>query len=198
MTGGEVRRRPGGRSARVREAVLEAALNVLADKGVGEFAVSDVVAASGVHETTIYRRWGSRDELIIDTLLSYSEQRIPVPDTGAIRTDLYELLDAVAAYLGTPHGRALNQALSFGGGEPRWVRVREAFWTTRLELTRPIVERGIDRGELPAGTDPRLLLETLIAPLQFRTLVTRKPIDPQLCVRLVDLLLDGAISGPRP
>ncbi|MFE3055467.1 TetR-like C-terminal domain-containing protein [Nocardia sp. NPDC059239] len=81
-------------------------------------------------------------------------------------------------------------------------RAREAFWTTRLELTRPIVEHGVDRcvdrGELPAGTDPRLPLETLIAPLQFRTRVTREPIDPQLCVRLVDLLLDGAISGPRP
>ncbi|WP_433685483.1 TetR/AcrR family transcriptional regulator [Nocardia sp. CA-119907] len=181
----------------MRQAVLDAALNILADKGIADFAVSDVVALSGVHETTIYRRWGTRDDLIIDTLLSNSEQRIPVPDTGSIRTDLYQLLGAIGEFLDTPSGRALSQALSRGGDEPRWAQMRATFWGTRLRLTQPIIERAIERGEMPSDTDPRLLLETLIAPLQFRTLSTREPIDQQLCTRLVDLLLDGAISGSR-
>jgi hypothetical protein len=59
----------------------------------------------------------------------------------------------------------------------------------------PVVRRGIDRGDLRVGTDPRLLLETLVAPLHGRVLLTGEPIDDELAVRIVDLVLDGA--APR-
>ncbi|WP_044515032.1 TetR/AcrR family transcriptional regulator [Mycolicibacterium septicum] len=193
----EIRRRPGGRSERVRRAVVDATLEVMADKGIADFTVSDVAARSGVHETSIYRRWGSRESLIAETLLGYSEKVIPVPDTGSIRTDLHGLLSGIAAYLSSPVGRALAQALAFSGEESRWAAVRQEFWTGRLELARTIIDRAIDRGELPAGTDPRLVLEVLVAPLSFRTLVTREAIDDGLCIRLVDLVLAGILPrGP--
>lgn len=165
----------------------------MAEKGIADFTVSDVAARSGVHETSIYRRWGNRESLIADTLLGYSEQVIPVPDTGSISTDLHGLLSGVAAYLGSPVGRALAQALAFSGGESRWAAVRQEFWTGRLELASAIIDRAIDRGELPAGTDSRLVLEALVAPLSFRTLVTREAIDDGLCTRLVDLVLAGIL-----
>lgn len=193
----EIRRRPGGRSERVRRAVVDATLEVMADKGIADFTVSDVAARSGVHETSIYRRWGSRESLIAETLLGYSEQVIPVPDTGSIGTDLHGLLGGIAAYLSSPVGRALAQALAFSGEESRWAAVRQEFWTGRLELARTIIDRAIDRGELPPGTDPRLVLEVLVAPLSFRTLVTREAIDDDMCTRLVDLVLAGILPrGP--
>jgi AcrR family transcriptional regulator len=189
----EIQRRPGGRSARVRQAVANATLAVIAEKGIADFSVNDVAARAGVHETSIYRRWGSRDNLIIETLLGYSEQLIPVPDTGSIRTDLYRLLTAIAEYLGSPVGRALAQALALTADESRWSAVRQAFWTTRLQLTRRVVERAVERNEVPADTDPRLVLETLAAPLSFRAIITGEPIDDQLCTRLTDLVLDGIL-----
>jgi AcrR family transcriptional regulator len=189
----EIQRRPGGRSARVRQAVANATLAVIAEKGIADFSVNDVAARAGVHETSIYRRWGSRDNLIIETLLGYSEQLIPVPDTGSVRTDLHGLLTAIAEYLSSPVGRALAQALALTGDESRWSAVRHAFWTTRLQLTRRVVERAVERNEVPADTDPRLVLETLVAPLSFRAIVTREPIDDQLCTRLTDLVLDGIL-----
>ncbi len=187
----EPRRRPGGRSARVRQSVIEATVAVIAEKGMTDFTVNDVAARSGVHATSIYRRWGTRDNLITDTLLDYSCHTIPVPDTGSLRTDLYRLLTAVAAYLNTPVGTALAQALATGGVESRWQAIRFEFWTTRLALTRTIIERAIERGEIPPETDPRLVLELLVAPLQFRTLVTREQFGDELCVRLTDAVLDG-------
>ncbi len=63
-------------------------------------------------------------------------------------------------------------------------------------MLAPAVERGIARGDLRAGTDARLLLETLVAPLHGRLLLTGEPID-DLPERLVDLLLDGA-AAHRP
>jgi AcrR family transcriptional regulator len=192
----EVRRRPGGRSARIARAVADATLAVMAEKGFADFTVTDVAVRAGVHETSIYRRWGSRENLIADTLLAYSERLIPVPDTGSIRTDLRELLAAVADYLATPIGKAMSHALAFSGDEARWERVRFDFWSTRLQLARSIVERAVERQEVPPDTDARLLLETLVAPLQFRVLATREVIDGELCDRLTDLVLDGIL--PRP
>jgi AcrR family transcriptional regulator len=194
----EVRRRPGGRSARIARAVADATLDVMAEKGFADFTVTDVAVRAGVHETSIYRRWGSRENLIADTLLAYSERLIPVPDTGSIRTDLRALLASVADYLATPIGKAMSHALAFSGDEARWEKVRFDFWSTRLQLARSIVERAIERQEVPPDTDARLLLETLIAPMQFRVVATREVIDGELCDRLTDLVLDGILPRPDP
>src|SRR5438093_9728709 len=83
MTATEVRRRQGGRSARVRRAVLEATLAVLRESGPDQLTVADVARRSRVHETSIYRRWGSRQNLMLDALLGAQDQRMPVPNTGS-------------------------------------------------------------------------------------------------------------------
>jgi AcrR family transcriptional regulator len=196
MTTGQPRPRPGGRSTRVVHAVTQATLEVMSDKGFVDFTISDVASRAGVNEASIYRRWGTRDDLIVETLLANSQRAIPVPDTGSIRTDLGELLCAIADYLGTPLGKAASQALATSGDESRWAQVRFDFWSTRLELARVIVDRAVERGEVPPSTDPRLVLEALVAPLQFRTLVTRETFDHRLCLQLVELVLDGVL--PRP
>ncbi|MFW0795097.1 TetR/AcrR family transcriptional regulator [Gordonia sp. CPCC 205515] len=177
--------------------MIEATLTVMADKGMAEFSIADVATRSGVHESSIYRRWGTRDALIVETLLDNSEMLIPVPDTGAVRTDLTALVTEIIAYLSTDRGRALNQVLAAGGDDSRWAAVRLEFWSTRLARTRPIIERAIARGEIAADADPQLILETLIAPLQFRALIVREPFDTHFAAALVDLVLDGVgISAP--
>jgi hypothetical protein len=90
----------------------------------------------------------------------------------------------------------MSHALAFSGDESRWEKVRSDFWATRLKVARTIVDRAIDRDDVPPDTDARLLLETLIAPLQFRVLATRDAMDHDLCDRLTDLVLDGIL--PRP
>ena len=64
---------------------MNAALEVLAESGPAGLSVSTVAARAGVHETSIYRRWGSRDRLMLDAMIERSAQIIPVPDTGSIR-----------------------------------------------------------------------------------------------------------------
>lgn len=198
MTGPEnvIRRRPGGRSARVRQAVLDATLEVLREKGMDQFSVAEVVTRSGVNETSIYRRWGTRDRLMIDALLATGEQRIPIPDTGSLRGDLIAFAAALSAYLTDPVGRALTHALAGPTEDPVVTDARRRYFQARLELASAIIERAVARGELPAATDATLALEMLIGPLHFRTLMSREPLEDGLPSRLADQLINGLVP-PR-
>ncbi len=193
-----VQRRPGGRSARVRAAVLSAALDALRANGIEGFTIADVARRAGVHETSIYRRWGTPEKLILDALLDQSEQLLPVPDTGELRADLITFLAELAAMLTEPAGRALLHALAGPTTNPTVLESRAAFWQGRYDLVRVMLDRAIERGELSPSVDQRLLLEALIGPLHFRTLLTGEPIEPEYPEALVHMLLDGIGTQPGP
>lgn len=187
----ETRRRPGGRSARVRRAVLDATLDLVHERGLDALTVAEAAARAGVHETSIYRRWGTRENLMIDALLGDAEERLPVPDTGTLRADLITYAAALARYLSTPAGIALDRALASASDDPATRRLRDQYWDARIALSGQIVERAIQRGELPETTDPRFVLQLLVAPLHFKVVLTREPLTPDLPERLVDAVLHG-------
>ena len=97
-----VRRRTGGRSARVREAVLKATLHAVAEHGADAVSISEIARQAEVHETSIYRRWPTKEHLVLDALLDYSEAKLPIPDTGTLRDDLVAFATEVTAYLDSP------------------------------------------------------------------------------------------------
>lgn len=195
MSDPEVRRRPGGRSARVRAAVLDATLELLLARGVEGLKVSAIAERAEVHETSIYRRWGTRENLLIDALLSATEQ-LQVPDTGSLRNDLTAYATDLARFLATPVGRALEQTLAVAGDDPGTRRARDHYWASRYERSEQMITRAVDRGELPDTVDPRLVLEMLVSPVHFRTVLTREPIDARMPGLLVDALLDGVAVAP--
>ncbi|MFJ9697071.1 TetR/AcrR family transcriptional regulator [Kitasatospora sp. NPDC101183] len=186
-----IRRRPGGRAARVRQAVLAAAMEALAEGGPARLSIADVAARAGVNETTVYRRWGSREKLALDAMLTASDEGMPVPDTGAVRTDLAAFARALADYLATPLGGAVARAAAFGAEDPELAESWQTFWRTRLDQVGAVVRRAVERGELPPGTDVDLAVELLCAPLQTRALLGHGRIEPDLPERLADLVLDG-------
>ena len=179
------------RGEHVRRIVLAAAFDELAENGVANASVAGVARRSGVHETTIYRRWITRENLFVDAMLNRSAQEIPVPDTGTIRGDLLAIARAVIAYMTSPVGHAVLHAALLPTDDG-YTEARHAFWSGRIDALRVVVQRGIDRGELLANTDPGLLLETLVAPLHGRLLLTGEPIGDDLPEQLVDLVLRGA------
>lgn len=187
----QVARRPGGRSARVRTDVLRATLDAIAEHGQGALTVSDIARRSGVHATSIQRRWGAPQNLVLDALLSYSQEQLPTPDTGNLRADLIALAQLVVSYLDTPLGIALAQAMAAADDDPALADSRAQFWQARYLATRTVIERAVDRGELTADADHQLALELLVAPLHFRALLTRQPIDEGWIERMVDALLHG-------
>lgn len=187
----EASRRPGGRSARVRADVLRSTLEALAENGASGLTMSEIARRSGVHATSIQRRWGALQNLTLDALLTYSQEQLPVPDTGNLRDDMVALARLITAYLNTPLGAALAHAMAAVEEDPNLAESRAQFWQTRYDATRVIVDRAIDRHELAADTDHQLALELLVAPLHFRALLIRQPVEEDRIERMVDTLLHG-------
>jgi AcrR family transcriptional regulator len=186
----QVRRRTGGRSARVRDAVLQAALQAMAEHGLG-VSISEIARGAGVHASSIQRRWGTRENVMLDALLTYSQEKLPIPDTGALRGDLIAFGRSIAGYLATPLGEAVAQTMAATDDDPALAAGRTRFWQSRYDTARVIIDRAVDRDEVPAETDPELALEMLVAPLHFRKLLTRQAVDDDFVERLVDALVRG-------
>lgn len=186
------RRRPGGRSARVRVAVLGATLEELATVGYADLSFEAIARRAGVHKTTIYRHWRSREELVRDALLARSEATVPIPDTGSLRDDLIGFAEAVVANITAPDYEAIVRAVaSEARTEGALGQAGREFWQERFRLARIIVLRGIERGEIPAGVDPSILLEALVGPLYLRLLITRDPLDDSFIASLVAQLISS-------
>lgn len=190
--------RPGGRAARVRTDTLTATIDLLEEIGYERLTVDAVAARAGVHKTTVYRRWPTKAELVLDATRELSEQRIPIPDTGTLRGDLQALGRGIVATIGSePGGRRSRSLVAAAASTPELTGAMHAFWAGRLAATEPIVERAIARGQLPATADPNTVIEALIGPLWIRLLLTGEPVDEAFADRVADLVSAGAESpGP--
>jgi AcrR family transcriptional regulator len=184
-----LQRRPGGRAARIREAVHRAVLDVVAEQGVDKVGIPEISRRAGVRDSSIYRRWGTRENLILDALLAASERTLPVPDTGTLHGDLTALATALIDYLDAPLGRGLLRALPFITDSEEISEARKAFWDTRYQATEAMISRAVARGELPPDTDARITIELLIAPIHFRNLLTRERIDAEFAKQLVTYVI---------
>jgi AcrR family transcriptional regulator len=168
--------RPGGRTARTTTAVLAAAIEELSVHDYADISVESIAARAGVHKTTVYRRWGSKVEIIRQALVSAASAHIQVPDTGRVESDLLLLAQAVRGVLSGPRG-AITTALIVGAlSSAELAGVMRQFWEVRLEAISVIIDRAVSRGELPAGTDPAALMRTMSAPLFYQLLVAQVPV----------------------
>lgn len=145
------------------------------------------------NETSIYRRWGSRANLIAEALSSQLDAELPLPDTGSTREDLVVFLTALAEFVATPMGRSMmGLGLAPSDEEAFFEDARDRFWTIRLTRASILVRRGIDRRDVHPDIDPELILEALAGPLQLHVLLRHRSADRDFISRLVDLTLDGA------
>ncbi len=152
----------GGRSDRVVRQVLEAAVAELATSGYRAFRMDEVSTGAGVNKTTIYRRWAGKG-LLVAAAVEWMRRRVhdvPLPDTGSLEQDLAEAFRRRVSFGRRAEGRAWARLLA-EKHDPEVraiigdaVRERSGEWYT-------MVTRAVARGELPEGTDPRLLLGML-------------------------------------
>jgi AcrR family transcriptional regulator len=185
-------RRPGGRTARVRAAAIAATLAELADVGYSALSVESVAKRAGVGKTTLYRRWGTREELVLEAMLERAGERISVPDTGSLREDLLELAGTAAANAATPEVAAMARAVAAESPyDPRLAAANRRFWAERLTLDGAIIERAIERGEIESGIDPVRVIESVLGPIHLRLLLTGEVVDRPFLEGIVDTVLNG-------
>ncbi len=177
----------------MRASALKATIDLLEEVGYERLTVEAVAARAGVHKTTVYRRWPTKAELVLDATRELSEQRIPIPDTGTLRGDLQALGRGIVATIGSEAGGRRSRSLvAAAASTPELAAAMHAFWAGRLAVTEPIVERAIARGEVPATADPNTIIEALIGLLWIRLLLTGEEIDDSVADRVAALVAAGA------
>jgi AcrR family transcriptional regulator len=184
-------RRTGGRNAAVLEAALKAAGRILIEEGYEALGHRRVAAEADIADTTVYRRWPTKAQLVLAAVEHLTTSAVLVPDLGAFEQDLYAFAQRLIAYLGRPEVARMARALiAASSDEPEFLEARAAFWRVRFGGSARLVERAIERAEVAPGTDPHEVMETLAAPIYFRLLVTGDPLDS----RLQDLVVNHTLA----
>lgn len=188
--------RPGGRTARVRAAVLRAAGDALAAHGFAQLDLADVARRAEVGKTTVYRRWGTVTGLIADLLTDMAEQSLPRAHTGSLEGDLRANARLVQKTLTDPRQGALFRAvIAAAACDARTAEALHRFYDTRIREWAPCVEDAVDRGELPKGTDAHEVVRAVSAPLYYRLLASGDPLDEATADRAANATVLAARAG---
>ncbi|MFF3979431.1 TetR/AcrR family transcriptional regulator [Streptomyces sp. NPDC001828] len=205
------RRRTGGRSARVREAVLKATAELIAEQGHERIPIAEIAERSGVHQTSIYRRWRTTNAIVLDLSQERLTSLWAVPDTGSLRGDLLAYARRAAASMAEPDGAVLLRALIAGAAEEAGTgadagadaeSVAAYVDAGNIPATHPLAERGRDLLDMldraASRGEPRLrlfdVLDGILAPIYLRTLFRIPGTDDAYLGSLVDKCLAHADS----
>ena len=160
----------------MRSEVLAAVESELAEHGYDGLTIDAVAARSGVHRTTLYRRWKTVPGLLVDLLEAGADDAWEPADTGSLEGDLIEVNREVhAALTARPSVTQAVIAASFRTAEAAGALTR--FWEDRYARTALVVRRAVERGELAAEVDAHRLLLTATAPLYHQLVLLRQPMS---------------------
>ena len=156
--------------------IRKAILRLLADVGYGALTMDAVASQAGVGKATIYRRWRTKEDLVVDTIAGLEHQVIDHPDTGTLEGDLRSLMHSLVEIINGPLGAATLALLSTVPHQPA---LAEAFRSGPIAVWRTafdrVWEKGVERGEVSGATP--LASEATSALLVQRWLLTRQPVD---------------------
>jgi AcrR family transcriptional regulator len=171
-------RSPGRpRSVEADEAILDAALEEYAVHGYDRLTTDGVAARAGVSKATIYRRYGSKLELVTAAMYRTSDHK-PYPDTGSLERDLRTILDHLGDLVNDPVlGSCLRHMAADSITAPDLGEIHNEFVAERRAGTKQVLQRWVDRGELRAGTDLDLANDLLTGPVFYRHLMSHMRVD---------------------
>ncbi|MCX4968995.1 TetR/AcrR family transcriptional regulator [Streptomyces sp. NBC_00654] len=188
--------RPGGRTARVRESVLRAAGDALAEHGFDRLDLAEVARRAEVGKTTVYRRWATPAGLVADLLTDMAEQSVPRTDTGSLDEDLKANARLVARTLtDSRQGALFASVIAAATCDARTADALHRFYAVRIQEWAGCVEAAVARGELPAGTDPGEVITAVSAPLYYRLLAAGGPLDEDAADRAAAAAAAAARAG---
>ena len=189
-------RRSGGRSARVRDAVFEATLEELAENGYGGLSIGGVAERSGVHKTSIYRRWAGRDDLLAAVLDAGLSVDADAPDTGSFDEDLAAFCLRIVGVLNSPIGTVVGAlAAPDAAAVDAFAETRRGMGARLRGHVASIVDRAASNGTVPPGTAAGPVLDHLVGPLAACLLGPDRELDEQLARRSAAATAVAARAG---
>ena len=206
--------RPGRKRDHLRDAkILEATLEVLAEVGAARLTMDMVADRAGAGKATIYRRWTSKPEMVIDAVAHMKRNQVDLgrlPDTGSLRGDLLGLFKPSSVEEGERKLKIMAGLTSLLSQDPALAdAVNVAVVQPWAEAHLALMQRALGRGEILASADIATLSQVIPSMAAYRTLVQRKPFDLAFLVSMVDGVImpalrnrlpdePTALTGPRP
>jgi AcrR family transcriptional regulator len=188
-----------GRGPRAREAILEAADDLLVEKGFTATTIEGIAARAGVAKQTIYRWWDSKVDLLLDCLIDDAGKDLAPFDTGSSAEDLRRELLRFAEFLEQPAGRVLRALIGEAQHDPGVaLQLRTRYLAPRRELDRVTLQRGIARGELAADLNADDALDALYGPVIYRVTVTGRAVHERFVADLVNSILRPRSADREP
>lgn len=187
-----------GRSESARRAVLEAADDLLVEKGFAGVTMEGIAARAGVAKQTIYRWWASRTEVLMDAFLQDAAEDLVPPDHGDLGRELGAHMRQLAWFLGESDAGAVFLALIGQAQHDREfaARFRSRFLGEQRHRDRLPLVRAVGRGELSAEVDVEAETDQLVGPVYYRVLVVGEPVGHGYCDRLVEEFLRRVAVAP--
>jgi AcrR family transcriptional regulator len=193
--------RPPGRprSTVADQAIRDATVDLFAERGFEGFSVEDVADRAGVSKATVYRRYPSKVDLVVDAASCLTADEVTFPDTGNLRDDVHGLARSlVETFRTSPAGRVMPVMTFERRRYPELDAGYRRFLADRKARTRELLRRGIERGELPPDTDVAVMGGMLVGPIFYRLMITQEPMDDAFVDGLVDALLRGFGANVSP
>ena len=183
-----------------RDSVIRAAiLRLLAEVGYGALTMDAVAAEAGVGKATIYRRWRTKHDLVVDTISDINRAIAVPPDTGSVERDARALMDLVVTTVQSPAGAAIRSLLPAMQYQPALV---EAFRNGPLGVWRAAFAamwaRAEERGEVRPGMDRSVTAEAISALLVQRWLLTGEPLDTAYVDEVFETVVLPLVRNARP
>lgn len=189
-------RRPGGRTAAVRAAVLRAAEELLIETGHSSLELADVAERAGVGRSTVYRRWGSIDAVVADLLVDMADGSVARARTGSLRGDLRANAELVRRTLSDARqGRLFKAMIAAAASDPSAATALATFYARRVDEWAGCVDDAVRRGEAPAGTDGVLVIRYVSAPLYYQLLTTTTRLTRRDAQRAADAAVAAVDAG---
>lgn len=178
--------------------ILAAALDVLAETGYEGMTVDMVATRAKAGKATLYRRWPSKAELVLDAVACMKRDMLDpenLPDTGTLRGDLVALIRPPSIAEGERKLQIVAGLISMSSRSPELAAaVRAAFVEPRAAANRIILQRAIDRGEIPASVDVATMSMLVPSMASYRLLLEHGVVDRDYLVGVIDGILLPAVG----
>ncbi|MEV0942682.1 TetR/AcrR family transcriptional regulator [Micromonospora wenchangensis] len=190
------RRTPAGAAVLrgdITRAIRRALMQELAAVGYGRLSIEAVARRAGVSKTAIYRRWNSKLDLVIETVVAAAGNKLPALDTGSLRGDLTLLFQVIAHALSHPlASQIIPDLLAEAARNPTIdATLQQLLRAKQQEIGGRLISLAVQRGELPADTDADAAVDLIVGPLYWRLAIARTPLTPSY----LDLLVESVATG---